>query len=80
MENVELSETLVKELFVNWLPRIWFIPVDEDSKNIVRVVCDFWLMDCRNINDILKKFGYEFNSEKFDSTDIADTVNNIVKT
>jgi len=77
MENIELSESLVKELFVNWLPRIWFTSVDENSSNIARVVCDFGLMDCRRLNNVMEKFWYEFQERKLKGN-ILGEVDNII--
>ena len=80
MNNIELSESLVKELFQNWLPSILRIPVSDQSPYIVRVVCDFWFMDCEKLHSILEKFDYKFDSRQSDIRNyISNAVNNIIK-
>jgi len=78
MNEVELSESLVKELFQNWLPNIWFVPIDEQSSNIVRVVCDFWFMNCKKIRYILEEFGYGVDSSKEIDDYVRSSVDSVV--
>ena len=65
------------------MPNIGYAPVNEHRPNIARVVCDFGLMDFRELNYLLEGFGYDFTVKQkigaFKSC-IIGNINNIFET